>query len=96
MFCVELSTNASEVGEKLNVSVTVTGLASGAKPVAVAVICVVPIPTPVIEGFAAGTCKPFGITTVGVTVAIDGLLLANVIVTLPVAGLLRLTGKASV
>ena len=67
-----------------------------AKPLAVAVICVVPTPTPVMAGFAPGTCRPFGMTTLGVTVAIDGLLLTNVIVTLPVAGLLRLTGKASV
>src|SRR5687768_3411021 len=54
------------------------------------------MPTPVTAGLALGTCKPFAMTTLGVTVAIEGLLLANVIVRLPVAGLLRLTGKASV
>src|SRR5688500_9572985 len=54
------------------------------------------MPTPVIAGFAPGTCKPFAMATLGVTVAIDGLLLTNVIVTVPVAGLLKLTGKASV
>src|SRR5262249_49076842 len=60
-----------------------------------AVICTVPMPTPVTCGFEVGTRRPFGITMLGVTVAIDGSELVNVIVVSPVALFARLTGKLS-
>src|SRR5580704_387723 len=48
----------SEGGLNEAVTVTSTGAVSGANPVADAVMSVVPIPTPVTWGLAAGTCCP--------------------------------------
>ena len=73
----------SDVGEMLNVSVTVTVCESGAKPAAVAVMAAVPIATPCTTGFDAGIWSPCGMNTLGVTVAIEMSLLDRVTVTPP-------------
>ena len=82
------------LGEKAKPMVTTTVRVSGAKPVAVAVICAVPIRLPVTCGFATEVCKPAGTKTLDVTDAIDGSLLVKLIVKpLLGAGVVRLTGK---
>ena len=69
IFWVPASITDIAAGEKLESTVTSATLISGAKPVAVPVICTDPINMPVICGFAAGTCNPSGINTLDVTVA---------------------------
>ena len=98
MFDVRSAMTAKFVaGVKLNVSVTVTALVSGANPAALAVIDAVPGMTPVICGFAAGMRSPAGMNTLGVIVATLVSLLTNEIVTPPGgASMPRLTATPDV
>ena len=64
-------------------SVIATVRVSGAKPLAVAVICTEPGAIPVTCGFADGICRPAGMKMLGVIVATDGSLLDNETVTPP-------------
>ena len=81
-------------GFKESVTVTVTLAESGAKPVAVALICAEPIAPPVTCGFAEGISKPAGTKTLGVTVAMELLELVKLIVRPPGgAAKERLTGR---
>ena len=83
IFWVPASITDIAAGEKLESTVTSATLISGAKPVAVPVICTDPINMPVICGFAAGTCNPSGINTLDVTVAMAGLLLVKFMINPP-------------
>jgi len=76
------------------VTVTVTVAESGANPVAVAVICVAPMDTPVTWGFAAGMNSPAGTKTLGVIVATEVFALVKLMVRPPGgAAKERLTGR---
>ena len=69
MLFVVPATTLSEEGVKVTFTVTLAARLSGAKPMAVALIWALPTPTAVTWGFAAGTCEPPGMKTLGVTVA---------------------------
>jgi hypothetical protein len=93
-FTVRVAFMLIELGLSESVTVTETLPESGANPVAVAVICVEPIITPVTWGFADGICKPAGTKTLGVTAATEGLELVKLMVRPPGgAANERLTGR---
>ncbi len=93
-FTVLLAFTLTGFGLSESVTVTLTFPVSGANPVAVAVIWVEPIITPVTWGFADGTCNPAGTKTFGVTVATEGLELVKLMVRPPGgAANERLTGR---
>jgi hypothetical protein len=76
------------------VVLTVTLRELGAKPVAVAVMFVVPTDTAVICGLVDGMIAPAGMKTLGVTVAAEGLALVRLTVRPPVgAGAPKVRGR---
>lgn len=93
-FAVRVAFTLMELGFSEAVTVTVTAPVSGANPTAVAVICVAPIATPAICGFAAGMSSPAGTKTLDVIVATDIFALLKLMVRPPAgAAKERLTGR---
>jgi len=84
MFVVRVAFRLSEVGLVDAVTVTCTDCASGANPVALAVMLTVPIVTPVTCGLVEATVAPPGTKTLAVTVAMAVLALVKFTVTPPV------------
>jgi hypothetical protein len=78
-------------------AITETFTVLGAKPVALALICVLPTASALTWGGVAGRVAPAGMTTLVVTVAADGLLLVKLIVNPPAgAAVPRLSGRFTV
>ena len=97
MLSVLDSITSNGFGVNTRFKVTLTSRVSGAKPGAVARICVVPIRTPVTCGFAAGVTCPAAMNTQGSIEAMDGLRLVSVTTRPPPgAGLVMLTGRLTV